>query len=619
MSVRLAAWLIATGLALLYWLIPNPLFEWAERNAYDLQMQAASTQAQETRLVLIDIDEKSLTELGPWPWPRETVAALVDTLTQHYRVNVAALDIVFPNPREGDAQLKAALSNPAVILSQTFDMSPGSTNRAGKVSGTVSGTAPVPDTVPQTNAHGFIANAETLLPPNPQVGHITPNIDADGKLRSLYPVICWQGECSIALGLRVFQKLMQAGSIRWQSKPAGASGYWSFDNWPDTRIPVDASGKLWVPFRVQPGGFQYVSATDVINKRTEKETLENTITLVGSTALGLGDRVSTPTAAVAPGLEVHAQLLAAILNRDLNHRAELSTTQALIAFAIAGVLILFWPAATAKAIAVFAVALATITAAAVYAVATQGYILLPASALFIWIAVASLSWLGLESARLNRQLQGLAKQFSAFLPKALVRKMLRNPNHALGAESNRQTLTVLVADLRGFTAACERKTPEQVASFAQKCLETLSAVVDTHGGTVEKFTGDGLMAIWGAPESDPDHAKKALKAGRDMQQAIQNLAPWFAENDLPTFQLSVGINSGEVAVGVFGSQAHLAWTAQGDAVNLAGRIEQLTRETGDTLLVGEITASLVGLSQFAPRGTHLVKGRTQPVQVFALR
>jgi adenylate cyclase len=172
--------------------------------------------------------------------------------------------------------------------------------------------------------------------------------------------------------------------------------------------------------------------------------------------------------------------------------------------------------------------------------------------------------------------------------------------------------------MRGFTTASEGKSPDAVAALAQKCLETLTQVVYQYGGTIEKYSGDGLMAVWGAPKRDLEHAKHAVEAGLQMQVAVKGLKDWFRQNGFEPMRVSVGINTGEGAVGIFGGEAHLAWTAHGDAVNVASRIEQLTRVIGVDLLIGRRTAELYGLANTKDCGEHQVKGRIAPVKIYQI-
>lgn len=610
---RILAWVIATVITLAYGHIPNDLHAGAERAAYDRLVKWRVGNWAETRLVLVDIDEKSLAAVGPWPWPRETVARLITQLTGRYQVAALGLDMVFADPRAGDTQLLAALSDPRVTLSQTFDMAMPSDNQVGQLANTFSAEH-YPGAL-MAQAGGYVANHRGLLPPQAQVGHISPIIDPDGKVRRLYPVICWAQECSMALSVRIWQSLMQAGALTWQSSPGKSA--WLFDAQADTRLPIDRDGAVWVPYRVPAGGFQYVSASDVVEGKVAPERLNQLIVLVGSTALGLGDRVATPLDAIAPGLEVHAQVLSALLDGALLEVRSVAWWQTLLVFGLLGVWLWFWPARGQKSLITWVALAFTGVVAGLAGVVLLGSWVIALTPWVLWVVILGVVWFALESARLSHQLRHVASQFSHFLPASLVKRVLRDPE--VRAESERQTLTVLVADMRGFTQACEGKSPEAAALLAQQCLSVLSAEVARYQGTIEKYTGDGLMAMWGAPLSDAEHAQHALQAAHAMHAAVHQMQSWLAEHGFAPMRVSVGINTGEMAVGLFGSQSHLAWTAQGDAVNLANRIEQLTRTVGRDLLVGEMTAQLIGLAQCEFMGTHMVKGRSQPVSVYAIK
>lgn len=604
--------LISTLLMGLYWAWPNPLYEGLERIAYDRQVRWGPVVEQEARVVIVDVDERSLQALGPWPWPRKTMASLVDRLTREHQVALLGIDVIFANPRAEDQRLQRALTHPAVVLSQTFEFG-GQADQISRV-GHLADTFKAPGVVGQ--AQGFVANHAAILPTAPLVGHISPVIDDDGKVRRLYPVICYEQQCSLALSLRMWQALWQERSApEWHAATWRQSAAWGWPQVPEARIPVDREGRMWIPYRVSPGGFQYVSAVDVMQGRVQAEQLAQRIVLLGSTAVGLADRVATPQEAIAPGVEVHAQILSAALDHALIESAAWAPSVALLVFGLLLVSVWWWPG-TGPARIVLWLVLAALTW-----ILSQGMIFwlahswLPLSPGLLWILGVGLMWLLLDSAVVHAQIVQVTRQFSHFLPQVLVKRLLQDDEVQTGSE--RQWLSVLVADMRGFTQACEGKPPEAAALLAQQCLATLSEVVAQHHGTVEKYTGDGLMAIWGAPLPDAEHARHAVEAAQAMQVAVANLQPWLLAHGFAPMQVSIGINTGEMAVGIFGAEAHLAWTAQGDAVNLAARIEQLTRTVGHPLLLGETTALLWGQERCVDLGLHMVKGRSQAVAIFA--
>ncbi len=641
---RLAIVLLAAILTLLYFNVPGPVRDGAERAAYDALVSASPIVAEEERVVIVDIDERSLAQFGAWPWPRKTVARLVDELVSRHRVGLLGLDIVFPLRRDGDRVLRAALDHPRVVMSQTLDFSTVSDNQVGELAGLVAvdGRRLAPQ------AGGYVANDAGVLPPGGAVGHISPVIDDDGHIRRIYPVACVAGSCSMTLALRMYAQLTLPG----QGAPRVAftgSGTWLHVDLRDDaplELPLDSQRALLVPYRVAPGGFPVLSAGDVLDRSRELPWLENSIVLVGSSALGIGDRVATPLAKLTPGVEVHAQLLTALLDRSFI----LSLPGTAPAFmALAAVILLSylaWPGRGRSLMLGWPLlALAGSTLPLAWLLLGRG-VLLPLTPLPLMVlAIAAMTMLQ-QNLALSARVRRLGSQFSQFLPASLVGRLLRDAR--IGPETERHTMTVLIVDVRGFTASSEGKTPEQIADFAQKCFEVLSAEVARYQGTIEKYTGDGLMALWGVPTADdaltskpsdapmhvlpadpmllvgadPGHARyaaRAVSAAVAMQRAVDGLAGWFADHGYGQLKLSTGLNTGPMSVGVFGGQTHLAWSAQGQAFNVASRIESLTRDVGENLLMGESTALLLAPDAVCKVGEFSVKGVSAPVSVYALR
>ncbi len=641
---RLAIALFAALLTLIYIVAPGPLGDGAERAVYDALVSASPPVSQEARVVIVDIDERSLAQFGAWPWPRRTVAQLVDELIQRHQVGLLGLDIVFPLRRDGDLALRKALDRPGVVMSQTLDFSIVSDNHVGQLAGLVNveGRRLAPQ------AGGYVANDAGVLPPAVAVGHISPVIDDDGHVRRIYPVACVAGACTMTLALRMYAQLTMAGqgAPRVVFAGGGRSLHVDFRSDAPLDLPLDAQRALLVPYRVAPGGFPVVSAADVMNPARALPWLENSIVLVGSSALGVGDRVATPLTKLTPGVEVHAQLLTALLDRSFI-RPLPGTSPAFVMLAATILLsYLIWPGRGRSLMLGWPLlALGASTLPLAWLLLERG-LLLPLTPLpLLVLAVASMTMLQ-QNLALSARVRRLGSQFSQFLPASLVGRLLRDAR--IGPETERHTMTVLIVDVRGFTAASEGKTPEQIAGFAQKCFEVLSAEVARYQGTIEKYTGDGLMALWGVPMADRDasrarlaaplhvrpaargtqvggdagharYAALAVSAAVAMQRAVDGLSGWFADHGYGQLQLSIGLNTGPMSVGVFGGQTHLAWSAQGQAFNVASRIESLTRDVGEHLLMGEATALLLSPEAVRKVGDFDVKGVSTPVPVYALQ
>lgn len=644
LRARLTVALLAVFLILLYTFIPGSMRDAVENYVYDAVISAAPPVSREARVVIVDIDERSLAQYGAWPWPRSTVARMVNDLIERRQVGLLGLDIVFPLHREGDVALRAALAKPNVVMSQTLDFAAVSNNRAGKLADRV--TVNAVSRAPQ--ASGYVANDPDVLPPNAAVGHISPVMDDDGHIRRIYPVACVADACTMTLALRMYAQLTYAG----QSLPHAAfsaDGRWlRFDlqNDEPLDLPLDLQRAMLVPYRVVPGGFQVLSAVDVMDRARALPELENAIVLVGSSALGIGDRVATPLARLAPGVEVHAHLLSALLDRRFIRPLPASAPASLALGALILLSYLLWPARGRSLLLGWPLlALATVSMGLVWLLLARG-LLLPLTPLPLLVLAITVLTVLQQNFALTARVRGLGSQFSQFLPASLVSRLLRDTR--IGPETERHTMTVLIVDVRGFTAASEDKTPEQIAGFAQKCFEVLSAEVARYRGTIEKYTGDGLMALWGVttgdsaataklknaplhvrpasralrPETDLAHAGyavQAVSAAVAMHRAVDGLADWFTDHGYGQLQLSIGLNTGPMSVGVFGGHTHLAWSAQGQAFNIASRIESLTRDVGENLLMGEETALLLSPDAVRKIGDFAVKGVSMPVAVYALR
>ncbi len=638
---RLAVAVLGVALIAAYVSFPSLLFDDVEHYLYDNLAALSLPVEREARVVIVDIDERSLASYGEWPWPRETVAHMVDRLMERHQVALLGLDIVFPSNRGNENELRRALDRPNIVMSQILDFAPDSANRVGVLFGSVS----VAGREYAPAATGFIANDDDLLPPQAGVGHISPLIDDDGRIRRIYPLACFDEVCSLALPLRMYAQL-SAGKLSYLHAQYAGDGR-QLNLMPgdgeSLALPLDDAQAMLIPYRVAPGGFPVVSAADVMDDMRMVPLLGNSIVLVGSSALGIGDRVATPLDKLTPGVEVHAQLLSALLDQRFIVELPPSSPAFLGLAALVLLSWLLWPARGRYHLLAWpAATLAVLGAWLGWQLLGRG-VWLPLSPLPLMVVAMTGTGLLAQSITLNARLLNIGAQFSRFLPATLVGQLLRE--RAVGPDTERHMMTVLIVDVRGFTAASEGKTPEQVAAFAQKCFEVLSAQVARYHGTIEKYTGDGLMALWGVPtgdgEASPDdlplhvrpapsaahadvdlaharYAVQAVSAAIEMQRAVNALSAWFAEHGYGDLQLSIGLNTGLMSVGVFGGQTHMAWSAQGQAFNVASRIESLTRTLGENLLMGEQTALLLEPGEVRLLGEQALKGVSAPVRVYGL-
>lgn len=619
LSLTSARWLrllVIVCAAILSWSVDYSgwsAYQAAERFLHDQRIKMSPKITTERRIIIADIDEQSLAEIGAWPWNRATLGQLIQRLDGEYHAAIIGLDIVFPDPRPEDTQLKSMFAQSPVVLAQVFDADDKSVNHFGRLGDSVA----LPPAFPAGIAYGYIANHAQLQPPGVAIGHITPTLDSDGVVRRLQAVWCYQQTCSPTLGLRIFMHLTGANALinvahPWQGNTLELS--------PDAgiHIPLAEDGSIVLPYRLGPDAFTVVSAADLLQGKADPELLANSIVLIGSTALGVGDRITTPQGSLMPGITIHAELLAGLLdNFYITHPPYASLIWLLVTALWGGVLLLLRD----NQLHPWKVLLWSTSGGIIWGIANlllwHHYGLeLPLTPVWIFLLLSFTLIVPVENLRTLKQLGGLVTQVSSYIPASVVRRLLDTPaRQSATPETDQRLVTVLFADLRGFTTFAEQSSPEKVALLVQKMLSELSAIVAAHGGIIEKFTGDGLMAIWGAPDPDPYHAQHALDAAVDMQARIQALQPWFAEHDFPKMRLGVGINTGEAVVGIYGNRDHRSYSAHGDAVNVGERIQRLTKETGIPVLFGATTADQLSARQSVAVGSYPVAGRQQYVTV----
>jgi adenylate cyclase len=382
------------------------------------------------------------------------------------------------------------------------------------------------------------------------------------------------------------------------------------------RIPVDQDVASFVPYRGKQGSFPYVSISDVLHERVDVAKLRDKIILVGTTAPGLLDMRATPVAEVYPGVEVHANMLSGILDQNIKEHPGYMVGAEVVWLLLIGVaLALLLPQLTPlKAILVSAFALA-LTQGISLAVWHFGNVLMPVATTLVMIILLfalDMSYGYFIESRTKRQITGL---FGQYVPSELVEEMSKHPESVSMVGDSRE-MTILFSDVRGFTTISEGLDPKELSLLMNEFLTPLSRVVYKHRGTIDKYMGDCIMAFWGAPLPDESHAKHAIIAGLEMQKTLAELQPHFKECGWPEIHIGVGINSGRVSVGNMGSEVRVAYTVMGDEVNLASRLEGITKQYGVGVLVGENTRNAVPEFLYRELDHVRVKGKDKPVAIY---
>ncbi len=623
----------------------------------DARLRALMPRTLDARIVIVDVDEKSLAEVGRWPWGRERMAALTDELFTRQKAAVVGFDMLFAEPDadaalpvlerlaselpelaprlpgwrnelDHDRRFAAALSGREAVLGFYL-----TSDRGGRQTGTL--PAPAIDAAflrnspgPFTRWDGYAANIDVLARAAPAAGYFNFAPDADGLVRSL-PLLARVGnEHHEALALAMFRRFTGAPRVQPQfDAPGGGTLVGVVLEQAGRRhaIPLNEHGLVRVPFRGGggPGGgsFEYVSASDVLQGRVPAAHLAGKLVLVGSTAPGVYDQRSTPVSAVYPGVEVHASLLSGLLDARVPVQPDWAAGyEILLLLLIAAVLVVALPrlraARAAQFTALLVVALVLLN---LWAQGARGWVLPLAAPLLLVLLVylGTTVWAYIVEGRSRRS---LARLFGTYVPPELVEEMARDPARYDMRAENRE-LTVMFCDMRNFTQVSERLAPEDVRGLVNRFFSSMTTAIRAHRGTLDKYIGDAIMAFWGAPLHDPAHALHAVQAALAMVQRLNALNSDLRERGLPQIGVGIGLNTGLVCVGDMGSDMRRSYTVMGDAVNLASRIEALTRHYGVDVLAGEASFQATRNAEAAGfRWVEVdrvrVKGKKKPVTLF---
>ena len=641
---RRLRWIALAG-ALLVWaavaLLSPTALQQANERATDLVWQLSAESAEERRVVVVDIDDASLQRVGPWPWPRETQARLVDALRAQ-GASLLLYDVVFADARAGTGQLARALaagneSGPAV-LAQVFALNHESNQQSGQLTGALPGGACLPPAAP---AQGYVANVAGL---NTPAGHITPRLDPDGAVRRVPALVCFgqRNYPALALaGLLALDNPSTAVPLQAEpgSRPWDPAWTLTLSGMPGVRVPLDANGDIRVPYHKARSSLISISAADVLEgKLAQPNVLAGAWVLVGASAFGLADAVPTALGGAVSGVEVHAQLLTGILDEAVpfTPRAASVLQAAWAAVAILALLALSWSRAAADSSArrlqsrhVLWIPVAALVLAGLGFV-LHGLALLAVDWWLGW-AHASLAivlvglFLGLaEHARSLSEKGRLFRNLASYLPAAVAEKIaLMEPSGEISAE--RRDLTVVVADVRNFSAYCEGRSPEDAARVLHRFYATASGIIEASGGTVEEMTGDCMVAVFNGSRACPDHPAQGLAAARELWLRCSEELPNVPPQGLEPLGLGVGVETGTALVGSFGPASRRVHTVLGQPITVAMRLQEMTAELAYPILVGAETAERLGVPferqelALKPLGTFLLPGLRHGSKVFTLR
>jgi adenylate cyclase len=354
----------------------------------------------------------------------------------------------------------------------------------------------------------------------------------------------------------------------------------------------------------------------VLHKRLEPSQLEGKAVLMGTTAPGLQDLRATPVQNVYAGVEVHANMIAGILDGSIKHFPAYMGAYNPIILLVIGLLMTFlvpmlsplWTAVVSGGLAALLIILNMLS---------WNYlgIVLPLASHLLLIALLFILQMSYGFFIESRGKRALSKVFGQYIPPELVDELDANPQ-AMSLEGQSREMTVLFSDVRGFTSISENLKPAQLSQLLNDFLTPMTAVIHKHRGTIDKYMGDAIMAFWGAPLNDPYHQKNALLASIEMIQVLGQQQELFRSRGWPEIKVGIGLNSGTMNVGNMGSEFRMAYTVLGDAVNLGSRLEGLTKEYGAIIIVSESIKEAVPEFEYLELDLVRVKGKDRPVTIY---
>ena len=619
--------------------------------AYDARLRLFLAAKPDKRVAILDIDEKSLNAEGRWPWSRDKVALMVRQAFDKYGVRTMGFDIAFSEkdtssglgkleelgrgPMRDEPRYQAFLQDERKnldydrVLADEIGKHPvvlgffmgGKTDKSGTLpppaftQETIAG--PKKLQFPHYEATGYSGNIEELQKQATHSGHLYPAIDFDGTTRRVPLFVRYGDGYYPAMSLALVQVALNNAPMRTMGEEIGGGmGTLSAAYVGDLTIPMDDRMSVLVPYRGPRGSFDYISATEVIRGTLPADALKDRIVIVGTSAQGLLDLRSTPVQEDFPGVEVHANLVAGFLDQAIMHRPDFIRGMSIFTVLALGLpLALLLPrfSALIGTVAVASV-MVLLVGANLFAWSHSHYVLNIAAPLILVLALylLNMAWGFFMETRSRRLISGL---FGTYVPKELVAQMSKNPEeYSMRGES--REMTVLFSDVRDFTSISEGLSAADLVDLMNAYLSEMTEAIQQTRGTIDKYIGDAIMAFWGAPLQDPHHATQAVEAALAMQKRVRGLDTPFAKRGWPMLHIGVGINCGEMSVGDMGSKFRRAYTVMGDAVNIASRLESLTKEYGVGILVSENIVQAAPGFVYREVDMVAVKGRTAGIPIF---
>lgn len=599
-------------------------------------------------IAIVDLDEFSIQREGRWPWPRSKMAQLLHQLQQQ-NVALIGLDIAFSEPSANPVQQileQASLPKATQQLlqdqQQLFDQDAifAQALAANTVlgyffhnDGQSSGQLPFPfyqlDAEQQHNQllkmHNYSSNIPLLANHALEQGFVVTQADIDGVIRRLPLVIQHQNDLYASFSLVMAQLALGEPWLKLKQVDNGAHFVATeIEIGNAVKVPVAADGSMLVPFRGGARSYLTLSATRIMQSELnaeEQAALQGAIILIGTSAMGLSDLRTIPLQTNYPGVEAHANVIDALLQAAMGeavfyYEPDWAPAASLLLLLLTGIVIaIILPGRSPLWMLLYSLLGLSWVVGLNFYLWQAHHLALPLALQTLMVVGLSLFNLALGFFASNRHRRQVQELFGEYVPPAYVERLLEDPK-AASMEGEQRKMTVLFADIMGFTTLSEALTTAELKQLLNRYLTKVTEVIFEHQGTIDKYVGDMVMAFWNAPLDDAQHAQNGVLAALAMQQQTALLSEEFIKSGLPPLKIGIGLNTGPMNVGDMGSHYRRAYTVLGDAVNLGSRLESITRYYGAQILVSETTQAQCPGVLFLPMDRIQVKGKTEPVEVF---
>ena len=659
--LRLLIRLAISGIAFAFFALHiagKPRFEIIDRvenYLYDVRVRLTMPGTIDDRIVIIDIDEASQIELGQWPWPRKTLAQIVDRLFDDYEISVLGLDVLFAEAEETSA--KRLLDD---LLAGDFSADPEIIAQLQRLSDDADGNLAfaesfiardvvtgfvfkdtVADNEPESfgnlpaalirgedieaisidfvTAAGFTGSLAELQDNAIDGGFFdSPLIDSDGVFRRAPLVQRYRGDLYPSLALAVARVALGSPGVGFEFADENKLDGINLEAFSlgSLAIPVNEQVAVFIPYRGPQESFSFFSAKDVLAGSIAKEELNGKIALLGASAAGLLDLRSTPVGQRYIGVEAHANLIAGLIDNNIRRQPSYSDGLEFFMLLVIAVLVaLAFP--RFGPIAALSLVIAILLAATAINLWMWSSLMLvvPIASVFAYTLIAALLHISYGFFVEQRNKRHLSQVFSQYIPASVVEE-IDVAGEEISLEGETREMSVLFSDVRNFTTISEGLDARELTQMMNEFLTPFTGAIQKHRGTIDKYMGDCVMAFWGAPLTDEEHARHALLAAFDMLEAVQSLDEPFAAKGWSRIRVGVGIASGDMNVGNMGSEFRVAYTVMGDTVNLGSRLEGLTKQYGVDIIVNARTCELIPDFTFRELDRVRVKGKTKPVAIF---